>query len=79
MPRLITDWTTEDPALAVTLRRIASYPEDSPERLELEAVLHTFQAQWCNVRAGEIRGRRQTSQAISARARRAAQARRDKS
>lgn len=55
MPRLITEWSTEDPGLADMLRDIASFPEHSVERLELEAILHTQQAAWCYRRIGRLR------------------------
>jgi hypothetical protein len=43
-PRLITEWSTHDEALARTLRLIAEFPEYSLERMELEAQLHLWQA-----------------------------------
>lgn len=55
MPRLITEWSTEDPGLADMLREIASFPEHSVERLELEALLHTQQAAWCHRQVGRLR------------------------
>ena len=55
MPRLITEWSTEDPGLAGMLREIASFPEHSIERLELEALLHTQQAAWCYRQVGRLR------------------------
>jgi uncharacterized protein YecT (DUF1311 family) len=74
MPRLVTEWSTQDPQLAETLKTIASFPERSVERLELEAILHTQQAAWCYQRIGEIRqfesqrrggGRRKTSEVVA--------------
>lgn len=55
MPRLITEWSTEDPGLANVLREITSFPEFSVERLELEALLHTMQAAWCHRQIGRLR------------------------
>lgn len=55
MPRLITEWSTEDPGLADMLREIASFPEGSVERLELEAILHTQQAAWWHRQIGRLR------------------------
>jgi len=55
MPRLVTEWSTEDAGLADMLRDIASFPEGSVERLELEAILHTQQAAWCHRQIGRLR------------------------
>lgn len=55
MPRLITEWSSEDVSLADMLREIASFPEGSVERLELEAILHTQQAAWCHRQVGRLR------------------------
>jgi hypothetical protein len=54
MPHLVVEWSTRDPQLAETLKTIASFPEHSVERLELEAVLHTQQAAWCHREIGRI-------------------------
>ena len=46
MARLITDWSTDDPLLGEMLKSIAE-EKDDVLRLELEAGLHTWQAQHC--------------------------------
>jgi hypothetical protein len=55
MPRLVTEWSTDDPQIARTLQLIASLPEHSLERPELEAALHTFQAAQCHEQVGILR------------------------
>ena len=58
MPRLITEWSTDDPKLAGMLRWIAGMPAYSEERLEIEAMLHTFLARVTYIELGEMRARR---------------------
>lgn len=57
--RLVTEWSTDDPALAETLRRIADVPEWDPIRHEMEAALHTFQARLAWQKAGALRATQQ--------------------
>lgn len=45
--RLITEWSTDSPVLAPTLKLVAAEPEHSILRLELEAALHSYQARLC--------------------------------
>ena len=61
MPRLITEWSTDDPGLAEMLRSIAEFPEYSVERIELEAVLHSWQASHLYRLLGEMRAERTQS------------------
>jgi hypothetical protein len=58
MPRLITEWSSDDPTLANMLREMAAMPEWSEERMASEAALHTFQAHWLEREIGERRGER---------------------
>ena len=60
-PRLITEWSTTDEAVARTLRMIAEFPEHSIERMELEAVLHQWQAAELMREVGFRRGERAAS------------------
>lgn len=60
MPRLITEWSTDDEAIARSLRLIDS-EADHIVRLELEAALHTFQAGWCLREAATLRERQRAS------------------
>lgn len=53
--RLVTEWSTDDPALAQTLALIAATPTWDPLRHEMEAALHTFQARLAWQRAAELR------------------------
>lgn len=57
MARLVTEWSTDDPKLAETLRLIQQTPDHTSEREELEAALHTFQARLCWQRAERYRQR----------------------
>lgn len=63
MPRLLTEWSTDDPTIAEALQLIASEPEHSSTRLELEAALHTFQARLCWQRAEVSRQRERDQEA----------------
>lgn len=63
MPRLITEWSTDDPRLAEMLRSIAEEPEHSVERQELEAALHMMQARFCWARADRMRARAREDEA----------------
>lgn len=67
MPRLITEWSTDDPTIAQALDLIQSTPEYSSARQELEAALHTFQARLCWQRATEYRRREREQAARDAR------------
>lgn len=55
MSRLVTEWSTDDPQVAEALRLIASVPEWSIERLELEAALHQVQAKLLHEEIGARR------------------------
>jgi hypothetical protein len=63
MPRLLTEWSTDDPTIAEALQLIASEPEHSSARMELEAALHTFQARLCWQRAERYREREREQEA----------------
>lgn len=68
MPRLITEWSTDDPGLADTLRSIAALGEHTEERMEVEAALHMFQARLCWSTAERLREARVDRAARQARA-----------
>lgn len=51
MPRLVTEWSTDDPGLAKMLQTIAAEPEYTSLRQELEGALHMQQARLCWQRA----------------------------
>lgn len=53
--RLITEWSTSDPTLAKSLKEINAIPEYSALRLEMEAALHQWQANWCLQHAAVLR------------------------
>lgn len=40
MPRIVAEFSSDDPTLAGVLKLIDSFPEYSPERAEMEALLH---------------------------------------
>lgn len=65
--RLVTEWSTDDPELAETLRMIAAEPEWSVTRLEMEAGLHMMQARFAWRRADQIRERQNESDRRAAR------------
>jgi hypothetical protein len=56
--RLTTEWSTTDEDVARTLRVIAEFPEHSVERMQLEAVLHTWQAAELMREVGHRQGER---------------------
>lgn len=62
MPRLVTEWSSDDPDLAQTLRFMAALPDRSPERLAAEAALHTFQATELQRELGQILAERRVRQ-----------------
>lgn len=67
MPLLRTEWSTDDPTIAQALDLIASTPEYSSAREELEAALHMFQARLCWQRAAGHRQREREQAARDAR------------
>lgn len=73
--RLVVEWSTDDPRIAAVLHTIAQYPDGSPERMELEAALHTAEAGRLHREAGRLRGHREAERIIAGRNRRAAAAR----
>lgn len=56
-PHLVTEWSTSDPGVARTLQLIAGLPAHSAARLELEGVLHMFQARLAFQDAARARDR----------------------
>lgn len=60
--RLVTEWSTDDPALASTLRDLNALPELSVERQEAEAQLHMIQARECWRAADRIRARQRDAE-----------------
>lgn len=54
MPKLITEWSTDDKDLAKMLQSIAEWPEYSIERMELEVALHQWQASWLMKQIGVL-------------------------
>lgn len=55
MPRLLTEWSTDDPQLAEMLRSIDAEPEHTSLRQELEGALHMMQARLAWRRADQYR------------------------
>lgn len=55
MTYVTIDWYSDDPEMAELLRTVASYPEYSVERLELEAVLHEFMAMRLREQVGGVK------------------------
>lgn len=55
MPRLTTEWSTDDPTVAELLVWLMSLPEFSVERHEALAGLHMLQARWEWARADRAR------------------------
>lgn len=53
--RLVTEWSTDSPVLARTLKMVAAAPEGTLLRLELEAALHSFQARHCYEQIGRLK------------------------
>lgn len=71
--RLLTEWSTDDPGLAATLRAIQALPEHEPERHDAEAFLHMIQARAAWRKADELRAhaesnRRRTERIAAGRA-----------
>jgi uncharacterized SAM-dependent methyltransferase len=68
--RLLTEWSTDDPGLAESLRQISAMPEYEPERHEAEAFLHMIQARAAWRKADELRalerGRTKREQRLAA-------------
>lgn len=58
MAQILTEWSSDDPKLALMLRRIASFPENSADRCELEGFLHMMLARSCWRDADRLRGHR---------------------
>ncbi len=67
MPKLITEWSTDDPGLAEMLKSIAAEPEYSELRLEMEIALHQFQAKHTAEQLGRLRADRLDSERRRAR------------
>lgn len=56
MPRLITEWSTDDPQLARVLSTVQAMLEASIERMAAEAALHSWQAMDLHQRIGVAQG-----------------------
>lgn len=64
MPRLITEWSTDDPSLARMLRQISRL--HGVQRLAAEAALHTFLAGHCHEQIGHLQANRRRTRKADA-------------